>query len=360
MRMECVDDGVLIHVGNFLDCMRTRKPPRVDIGSPEASPRGHGVPRRDVPGRVHVSADNIEPARDVRAGLLRPVLAPVGLTGAQPGDGVLDLRAAVRAPRGAGQFPLQAADARALRRGQARHVQQFTSGQGRGHGHAPVDADHLTVARCRDRVGNGRKGDVPAPGPVHGHPVGLHARRHRARPAEPHPPGLRYPHLSGFPAEPPHVPLLSALAHDPEPLVSASPGRPAGLRGRRTPSAPDRSRAGLLLHHLGADGQPGVRGAGGGELPTLLQVNRRAARPGYQCWCCSTARFQMNRAWPQWSRSTACWRAWGADGTETYEHTSELHRHFREVERRVLQSGRPVVSTPRSAMTARPPRGGRG
>ncbi|MFZ0959588.1 MAG: Gfo/Idh/MocA family oxidoreductase [Terriglobia bacterium] len=31
MRMECVDDGVLIHVGNFLDCMRTRKPPRVDI-----------------------------------------------------------------------------------------------------------------------------------------------------------------------------------------------------------------------------------------------------------------------------------------------------------------------------------------
>ena len=31
MKMERVDDGLLMHVGNFLECMRTRKPPQTDI-----------------------------------------------------------------------------------------------------------------------------------------------------------------------------------------------------------------------------------------------------------------------------------------------------------------------------------------
>jgi predicted dehydrogenase len=31
MKMERVDDGVLVHVGNFLECMRTRKRPQTDI-----------------------------------------------------------------------------------------------------------------------------------------------------------------------------------------------------------------------------------------------------------------------------------------------------------------------------------------
>ena len=31
MRMERVDDGLLLHVGNLLECMRTRKHPQSDI-----------------------------------------------------------------------------------------------------------------------------------------------------------------------------------------------------------------------------------------------------------------------------------------------------------------------------------------
>ena len=34
-------------------------------------------------------------------------------------------------------------------------------------------------------------------------------------------------------------------------------------------------------------------------------------RPGCQWECCSTARFHTYRAWPQWSRSTACWAGVG-------------------------------------------------
>ena len=67
------------------------------------------------------------------------------------------------------------------------------------------------------------------PGPVPGHPVGLHARRHRTGPAEPHPPGLRHPDLTGFAGYSAHVPLPPAPPGDPEPLI------PPGLAPRRPP-----------------------------------------------------------------------------------------------------------------------------
>ena len=207
-----------------------------------------------------------------------PVLASVRLAGTQPSDGVLHPPAPVRATPSAGELALQAPHAPSLPPGQAWDMQHFPGRQGRGHRHAPVDSHRLAVTRCRDRRGDHGEGDMPAPGTVQLHPVRLHPWRHGAGPAEPHPPGLRYPDLADVPAEPSHLPRFDG--DDPEPLV------PPGLAPRRPPSRVLRVEERghglgevaqrLLLHHLGACGQPWVLGAGGGELPTLLQVARSA------------------------------------------------------------------------------------
>ena len=281
------------------------------------------VPRRAFRRSGHVldlqvfDSDHVEAPRDVRAGLLHPVLAPVTLPGAQPGDRVPHPPAASRAGSRPGEPPLQAPQPLPLPRDQARHMQQLTRRQGRADSNAPVNAHHLAVAWRRDRIGNGREGDMPAPGPVHPHPVGLHPRRHRAGPAEPHPPGLRHPDLADLPGHPAHVPLPPAPPGDPEPFIPSglAPRRPPGRvtrveeRGHRLAEVAQR----LLLHRLGAGGQPRVLRSRLGELPALLQVARRAwLQPGRQWECCSTARFHTYRAWPQWSRSTASWAGVGS------------------------------------------------
>ena len=340
-------------------------------GIPEASPRSHGVPRRDIPGRVHISvagisagrareprlaltrlrihlparraalarelgtdllhpagrlvlqpahqqaparphdlpvqpglgphvparipgrpptrpghvtdlqvldADHIEAPRDVRAGLLGPVLAPVRLMGTQPGDGVLDPAATVRPAPGPGQLALQAPYAPLFPSGQAGGVQQFPGRQRRTDGNPAVDAHGLAVTRCGNRLGDHGEGDMPASGAVHLHPVGLHARRHNAGPAEPHPPGLRYPDLPDMAAKPTH--LLGLDGDDPESFIppGLTPARPVGrvMRVEERHHRPGEVPQGLLLHHLGALSQPRILGAGGGELLALLQIARSA------------------------------------------------------------------------------------
>ena len=117
-----------------------------------------------------------------------------------------------------------------------------------------------------------------------GHPVGLHSRRYRPGPAEPHPTDLRHPDLADFPAEPTHLPLLSSPPHNPEPLV------PSCLTPRRAPirilriqecgHRPGEIPEGLLLHRLGSGSQPCMLRPGLGELPALLDIawRPRAAR----------------------------------------------------------------------------------
>ena len=87
---------------------------------------------------------------------------------------------------------------------------------------------HCAVARCGNRFGNGGEGDMPAARAVHRHPVRLHAWRHRAGPAETHPPGLRHPHLADMAGQATH--LAGLERDDPESLI------PPGLAPRRPPA----------------------------------------------------------------------------------------------------------------------------
>jgi len=231
---------------------------------------------RHVPDLQVLDADQVEPACEIRAGLLRPVLASISLAGTQPGDGQSHPPATIRTPFGAGQFTLQPAESSALRRGQAGHTQQLARGKGCADNDATVDADSLTVTRCGDRLRDRGEGDVPAPSPVHRYPVGLGAWRHGAGPSEPHPARLRYPDCAGFAAEPSHLPGLDG--DNAEPLVSSglTPCGSAAGAGEEIRYSPSEVAQGLLLHHLRACGQPRVLRAGSSELPALLQVGRRA------------------------------------------------------------------------------------
>jgi len=239
---------------------------------------------RHAPDLQVLDLDHVKPTRQVCAGLLGPVLEPVCFAGAQPGSSQPNLRAPFRAATGAGELPFKPPQPLSLRRGQARHAQQFTGRQGRRYCNAAVDAHDLSVTWCLDRLGDGGEGDVPASCPVHSHPVGLHSRRYRPGPAEPHPTDLRHSDLADFPAEPTHLPLLSSPPHNPEPLV------PSCLTPRRAPirilriqecgHRPGEIPKGLLLHRLGSGSQPCMLRPGLGELPALIDIawRPRAAR----------------------------------------------------------------------------------
>jgi hypothetical protein len=342
--------------------------------SPEASPRSHGMPRRDVPGRIHVSmtgetagraretrltlarvrvhvpanrapltgecgSDLLNPARrlvlqaanqktppglqdasveacflsnvpawalqsafrrsghitdlevfdpdqleatcDPSACLLGPVFAPVGLASAQAGDSYPYPLATVRSPISAHEFPLQAQQSSPLNRRKAWAAQQLTSGQGCGYGDAAVYTHDLAVTRFGNGIGDRCEGYMPAASAIHRHPVGPHTCRHGAGPAESHPADLGHPDFAGLSAE--SVYMIGPQGHDAEPFVPPSlpPRRPPGWvvrveeRGHCLGEVPKC----LLLHHLGACGQPGILSPGCRELPTLLQVAGRARAP---------------------------------------------------------------------------------
>jgi hypothetical protein len=256
-----VEPGLLAHISAGIA-------PRTSCGS------GHVLDHEGF------DPDQVVPARNICAGLFGPILAPVRLANAQPGDGALHPPATFRAPLGAGELALQAAQPLLLSPSQAGYPEQFTCRQGSGYRYTTVDSDNFFIAGRRDAGGDGREGDMPASGPIHSHPVRFRARRHHAGPAEPHPSHLRDPDFAGFPVQP--TQMLGPKRDNSESLVSSSlaPGRsacrvpPVEECGHRMSEVPQ----GLLLDHLGACSQPVGLGAEGGELATLLQV-ARSVRP---------------------------------------------------------------------------------
>ena len=295
--------------------------------------------------------NHVEPAGDVSADLLGPVLAPVRLPGLDPRDGQPHPAAASRAPSGAGQLALEPPQPGLLPPGQARDVQQLPGGQGRTDGHAPVDPGDLPVTRGRDRSGNRRERDMPAARAVPGRPVGLHVRGYGAGPAEPDPPRLRDAHFPDMAGQAAH--LSWPEGDDSEPLVLAglAPGRPPG-RVRRVEERSHRLSEipqGLLLHHLRACGQPWVSGAGSGELPALLQVARRARAAR------TPVRVLLDREVPHVPGMRAVvpqHRLLGGRGKQAIPgHTNTLAIStdiLGEVTRRFLSGLKAWVSTPRS------------
>ena len=322
-------------------------------GSPVASPRSHGVPRRDVPGRVHVrvAGETAGCACEARLALARLRIHMPARRAALAGERGSDLlhpagafsssrrtsspqpdrrmprfsralartfrpefsrvpfaervmfvicRSSILIRSNRRAISVLAFSAQSLRRSvwrafsraiasltrlrrfeprwaraslRSRRSNLFRSRAVRpgACSNSPVDRAALTatprsipttcaVAGRADRIGYCGEGDMPAPGPVHRHPVRLHPWRHCAGPAETHPAGLWHPDLADMAGHAAHVPLPPAPPHDPEPLIppGLAPRRPPGRvgrieeRGHRLGEIPQR----LLLHHLGALGQP--------------------------------------------------------------------------------------------------------
>jgi hypothetical protein len=220
--------------------------------------------------------DRVEAPCNIRRGFFGPVLAPIGLTSAQSGDGKPHPRATVRSAPCPGQSPFQPPHAHALSRSQARSMQQFTCREGCGDRYATVNAYRFAVTRCGNWVGGGREVNVPAPGMIQGHAVGLSASWHCAGPAESHPPGLRHPYQADVAGQVAYFAWTDR--DDPKSFVPPSfpprrsPGWVSRVKecGHRSSEIPQ----GLLLDHLRALLQPWVLCAGGCKLPTLLQISR--------------------------------------------------------------------------------------
>jgi hypothetical protein len=212
-------------------------------------------------------------------------------------------------------------------------MEQLPGGQCRGHYHAPVDSHGNAVAGCRDRIRNGHEGDMPAPRPVHRHPIRLHPRRDQARPAKPHPSRPWHPDLANVAGQAVHVPLRSAPHHR-ETLVppGLAPRWPPGrvLRVEERGHRPGEVPQGLLLHRLRACGQPWILSPRPGELAALLQVGRSALAARVP------VRFLLDGQVPyvpgvraMGPAAPLLGRAWGAIGTGSCEHTIDHCRHFR-------------------------------
>ena len=302
-----------------------------DPSPPPDSPVEPGF-RRDIPaglfhgalGRAdHVpdpqvlDADHVEPARDARGGLLRPVLAAVGLAGLQPRDRDLDPAAPTRAAPGPGELPRRRRRRRP--RGRAGRGGSISPVERAADRDAPVDPDNLAGTRTRDWIGDDRERDMPVATPVTGHPE-------RLRPAEPAGPAEAHPaRLSG-----PRPRRTSGSGagrrrlhrDDPEPLV-----RPA-LRhlGRRcvpakNPPWPVRGPGWPLLitepsasHGLSARASVSCRHRS--AKPGILPRPRRSAPPARRTDSTRTGRPSSAAAGSPPARVS------DRDGTGTCEHSS--------------------------------------
>jgi hypothetical protein len=230
-----------------------------------------------------LNTDHIESPRQVGAGLLSPVLAPIGLPRFKSRDRRFDPPAPVRTAARPGKPALQPQQAVSLGDYEAWGLKQFPGRQGSRHHYAPVNPNHLPVARIGDRFRYTCERDVPPASGITRHVIRLHPIGHRAGPTKPHPAHLRDPHIAYVTRDATHIPLSAAQSDDAEALVAP------GLPPRWPPMRPIEEvrhglpeiAQGLLLHRLTTLAQPRVFRAGGSELPRLLKVARRGfpARP---------------------------------------------------------------------------------
>ena len=237
-------------------------------------------PARRADHRAHLQildADGVEAARHVGGGLLHPVMAAIGFTGAQLRDGQFGSCAPVRSALCPGKALLQSAEPFGLAGAKARDAPQLPAGQGSRDRYAAIHTHHAAVTGSRNRVGDGGKGDVPAPRAIQSDAVRLHGVDDGAGPAELHPPDLGDPHLPVATAEPFNVARFDTDLAEPFMCAGLAPRRAtvgaAEKVAHRLGEVPQR----LLLHGLGPGRQPVAFCAGRRQLATLLVVPRRLA-----------------------------------------------------------------------------------
>jgi hypothetical protein len=143
--------------------------------------------------------------------------------------------------------------------------------------HAAIHAHHAAITGPRDGFGDGSKSDVPAPRPIQGHSVRLHHVGDGARPAEAHPPDLRYPHLPVAAAEPFDVARFEPDLAEPFMRAGLAPGRATMSAVKKVAHRLGEVAQRLLLHGLRSGGKPVVFGAGLRQLGTLLVIAGRLA-----------------------------------------------------------------------------------
>jgi hypothetical protein len=230
-----------------------------------------GAPNHVLDAQI-LDADQIEPASQVSADPLTPVLPGIRLAGLEAGDGNLGFRSAVAAAFRVGQPALQQTQTPLTRLTQPRTAQQFTIRQGRAYGYAAVHADDLTCSRTWDGLGDRGEGQMPSASMVQGDPERLHAAGDGAGPAESDPTALGDEHFPDIPVQLTHIVGLDR--DDTEPFVASSlaPRRPAMGTCEEISHGLVKVAERLLLHHLAATCQPNMLPPRGGELPALLQV----------------------------------------------------------------------------------------
>ena len=268
-----------------LQAANQQAPTRREDLSVQASLLTHVTPRMidssfDTPGHIFdvqvFDPDDIEPARQVSADLLAPVLAGVNLPHPKLSKGEPDLGPAVAAAFRAGQRALQQSQALLARPTQSGTAQQFTSGQRCANGYSPVHTDGCPGTRSRDGLGHRGECHVPSARAVQGDPERLHAVGDVPGPAESDPSTFRDKYHPCFPVQPTH--MCGSDCNDTEPLMTSglAPGRPAVSSGEIVLHGLLEVAERLLLHHLAAGCQPCEFPSRRSELPALFQVPRRA------------------------------------------------------------------------------------
>jgi hypothetical protein len=226
-----------------------------------------------------LDANQIKSANHVRADLLTPVLAGIGLPGLETGDGNLGFAAAVTAASRAGQPALQQTQTPLAGLTQPGTAQQFTVRQGCAHSYPTVNADDRTCAGAWDGLGDRSEGHVPPASMVHGDPERPHTIGNRAGPAKPDPTAFGDEHFRYLSVQPTNVMRLDS--DDTEPFVASglAPCRSAMGASEEVPQGLVKVAERLLLHHLAATGQPSMFPPCRRELPALLEISRRMRSP---------------------------------------------------------------------------------
>lgn len=250
-------------------CLLTHVPARFVAGAARGCRHGANV---EV-----LNADQVVLACEMGRQLLDPVLATVGVEGADSGDLCTSAAKSIRGRPAtdvlAGGSFLQPPEPFAFTQGQARNLVEVTVGGCYCNLHATVDPDHFAVPRGQNGRRDGGKSDVPATGTISRDSIGRRIRE-RLRQAKPHPADFWNEYARPLSAQ--DLGPAGLGTDDPETVMGArlSPGWAPVSAGKEVPPGLVEIPQRLLLHRLGSRGEPRLGVAGLRQLGALRRIPR--------------------------------------------------------------------------------------